>query len=256
MKDDFSFLAETCNTFLREYKLLTDTNIHFHCNLRYLCAEVYPCYLHDTTDCSFRCLLFETRRNYLTWIITKNEQWKMQSVRKGAKSEFQSLPIQQYDAFQACSAPTNGRRNLSVMSLEVRCTRFCHAADPQQYNFTTNTNTTTSHLEVAIYLSIIPNKATNIIISRLFITRLLLVIRNSLHGMAHSYSFTESICMCRRTAVHCEQQTGWQTAVCVQTEQSDTKQQVTSNLVCSLFLFSKDSIFDITINFMNHSKCY
>ena len=73
--------------------------------------------------------------------------------------KFQCFTIQQYDAFQASSAPTIWRRNLSVMSLEVRCTRFCHAADPQQYNSTNKTNTTTSPLEVAIYLIIIPNKA-------------------------------------------------------------------------------------------------
>ena len=257
MKDDFSFLAETCNTFLREYKLLTDTNIHFHCNLRYLCAEVYPCYLHDTTDCSFRCLLFETRRNYLTWIITKNEQWKMQSVRKGAKSEFQSLPIQQYDAFQACSAPTNGRRNLSVMSLERRCTRFCHAADPQQYNFTSNINTTTSILEVAIYLSIIPNKAAKChnftFIYYMFTSRNMKQSARygtqlQFHTM-HLYVQTDSCTLWKVNRMV-------ETAVCVQTEQLDTKQQVTSNLVCSLFLFSKDSIFDITIKFMNHSKWY
>jgi len=51
-------------------------------------------------------------------------------------------------------------RNLSVMSLEVRCTRFCHAADPQQYNFTNNTTTPTSPFEVAVCLSITPKKKT------------------------------------------------------------------------------------------------
>jgi len=72
--------------------------------------------------------------------------------------------------------------------------------------------------------------------------------------MAHSYSVTKKNFTYRRRAVYCETLNRIiETAVYVQTEQSDTKQQVTSNLVYSIFVYLKDKNFNITMNFINHS---
>jgi hypothetical protein len=81
--------------------------------------------------------------------------------------------------------------------------------------------------DIAIYLHIISTKGPTG-----KITRLLLVIWNSLQGKAYSYSVTETNLTYRRTTVPCKI-LYWmiEAAVSVQTEQSDTKRQVTGNLV-------------------------
>ena len=87
------------------------------------------------------------------------------------------------------------------------------------------------------------------------ITRLLLVIRKSLHGMAHSYSVTEKNHTYRSTSVYCETLNRMtERAVTVQTEQTFTKRQVPRNLVYSISVNLKDNFFNITMNITNHSK--